>query len=113
MPQREASKFVIHTVTATGSDQAGAAELPIVASVVVTDANGTKGVRLPPIADYGIGVELRVYNNAAAALKVYPDSGGTINAASQDAAVEMENKTPAIFHAVSATEWSAVYTPNS
>ena len=44
-------------------------------SVVVADADGTKGVTLPACE---VGAEIWIFNNSGSTLKVYPDSGGAI-----------------------------------
>lgn len=90
------------TVAATGSVQGDAAAIPTGDFVVVTAADGTKGVILPtPTA----GQQILVKNNAAAILKVYPATGGAINGLSANAAISMAANTPAIFAASSPTQW--------
>jgi hypothetical protein len=69
---------------------------------VVTAADGTKGVVLPAGA---IGRRVTVKNNANAVLKVYPASGGTINAIAQDGAISMAAFTCCDFVAQTATQW--------
>jgi len=97
-------------VAATGSNQGTAAALLYPVNNV-TDGDGTKGVILPtPVA----GKTVLVYHSVATVgLPVYPQSGGTINGGSANAAVTIEGKTKAIFVATSSTNWAAMYTANS
>lgn len=62
------------SVAATGSVQ-GDAALIGASSVIVTAADGTKGVILPAAQP---GDEVDIFNNAALTLKVYPPSGAAI-----------------------------------
>lgn len=89
------------TVAAAGSAQGDATAI---ASdfCVVTAGDGTKGVVLPTAV---AGLQVLVKNNANAVLKVYPASGGAINALAGDAAISMAAYTCAIFAASSATQW--------
>lgn len=76
------------STAAAGTTTADAGVLPAGTSSVypTTGADGTKGVRIN-IADKINGKMLFIGNGAAAAtLKVYPPSGGTINGAAADAA---------------------------
>jgi hypothetical protein len=98
--------FNAATAAAAGSTQATAT--PLTASVNhVTGADGTKGVRLPAIAQPGQIVA--VYNaTSAQALKVYPPTGGTINGGAANAAVTQSGLTLALFIATSSTNWAAI-----
>lgn len=99
-----------NTCAAAGSDQAGATLLPS-AGASVSAADGTKGVRL---IEPSAGRVALVYNeHATAGLKVYPHTGGDINDGSTNAAVTIEGKTLALFWALDATTWAAIYTVNS
>lgn len=92
-------------VTAAGSSQSDAAQL-YHALNVVTGADGTKGVVLPT-ARAGMIVYLK--GVTAGVLKVYPATGGTINALSANAAISLASgATPAIFIASSATQWYTI-----
>lgn len=76
------------STAAAGSTTSDAGVLPAATAPVypTTAADGTKGVRIHA-SDKVTGRVIRVGNGAAAAvLKVYPPSGGTINGASADAA---------------------------
>lgn len=67
----------VTTVAAAGSTNANAAAIPASTYIcVVTAADATKGVILPAMVD---GQTIKVKNNAAAVLKVYPFSGAAIN----------------------------------
>jgi hypothetical protein len=97
-------------IAGAGSDQAGATAINP-NYVTVSGADGSVGVRLPEPTP---GRECRVYNlHATSGLKVYPHVGGDINDGSQNAAVTIEGKTLAIFYAVDATTWAAIYTANT
>lgn len=67
----------VTTVAAAGSTNADAAAISAATYIcVVTAADATKGVILPAMVD---GQTIKVKNNAAAVLKVYPFSGAAIN----------------------------------
>lgn len=67
----------VTTVAAAGSSNTDAGVIPAASYIcVVTAADGTKGVILPAMVD---GQTIKVKNNAAAVLKVYPFSGAAIN----------------------------------
>lgn len=90
------------SVAAAGSGQSDAAALSEGLSVV-TGANGTVGVKLPTAV---AGAIVLIKGTTSGVLKVYPASGGTINALSQDAAMSLASGViPAIFVAISATQW--------
>lgn len=100
----------VGTVAAAGSAQGDAAALTN-AVTYVTAADGTKGVVLPAAA---AGTLRLVYNtHATNGLKVYPASGDDVNDGTGDAAVTIEGKTLAIFLALDASTWAAIYTANS
>lgn len=89
-------------VAAAGSSQADAAQLAE-GLTRVTDANGTKGVILP-VAEAGMMVFIK--GDTAGVLKVYPASGGQINAVGADTAMSLASgKVPVILIAASATQW--------
>lgn len=94
------------TVAATGSDQAGAAALAA-GFTLVTDANATKGVRLPA-ASAGLVVIIKNADAANAILKVYPASGDAINAITADGAYSMAAKTSMLLVAYDSTTWYTV-----
>lgn len=92
------------TLAALGTIQGDAAAI-VTDVVVVTASDGTKGVVLPAGAT---GLSVRVINSVATAgntLKVYPASGGTINALAGDAAFVLGPGKVGLFTATSATQW--------
>jgi hypothetical protein len=92
------------TVAATGTNAATAA--PITTGTTnVTGADGTKGVILPAGATGAFSSWALVLDNAAAVLKVYPPTGGTINGLSANAALSVAANCPALFFSISATAW--------
>jgi hypothetical protein len=77
----------------------------------VTASDGSKGVRLP--APSQAGVLMFVYDSVATSgLKIYPNSGGTINGGSTDAAITIEGKTLAICIAQTTLNWAVIFTAN-
>lgn len=97
-------KIPVAAVAAAGSTQADAGALATGFSLV-SDANGTKGVKLPAAA---AGAVCIVKNNANAVLKLYPGSSDAINALSADAALSMAAFTSALLVAYDATTWYTV-----
>lgn len=92
------------TVAAAGANQGNAAAMSA-DFVLVTAADGTKGVILPvPVA----GRVLMLKNNVNAVLKVYPNSGGQINAVGADNAMSLAALVGAVFVASSATQWFTI-----
>lgn len=98
----------VGTVAAAGSVLADAGvESTNAQSIIVTDANGTKGVRVWTNA---IG-DLRFYaNQSASTLKIYPASGGTINNGGAGAAYTAPANSLTIMICLSATGWWALST---
>lgn len=99
-----AVRLPVAAVAATGSAQGDAAALSEGLNVV-SAADGTKGVVLPTAV---AGMTVIVKNTAAAALKIYPATGGTINALSANAAYSITNLTSTLLVASSATQWYSV-----
>lgn len=96
--------FSSATVAALGSNQSGAAQLTGTINHC-TGADGTKGVRLPSV--YRAGVLVVAYNaSTTSALKVYPQSGASINGGTANAAIDLAAQTPAVFIATSTTNWA-------
>lgn len=97
----QSSGTAYETVAAAGNSQ-GTATAMSADFVLVTAADGTKGVILPvPVA----GRQMIVKNNVNAVLAVYPNSGGAINAIAADGALSMAALTCATFVASSTTQW--------
>lgn len=89
------------TVAAAGNAQGDATAMSA-DFVLVTGADGTKGVILPaPVA----GRTLMLKNNTNAVLKVYPATGGAINAIAANGAMSLAALVGAVFVASSATQW--------
>lgn len=90
------------TVAAAGSTNADATDMAL-GIVVVTAGDGTKGTKLPTAAAGNVVI---VKNNAAAILKVYPNTSDQINALTvTTGAISMAANTCAMFVATSATNW--------
>lgn len=90
-------------VAAAGSTVTDAAQL-YPGFTVVTGADGTKGVKLPatPIA----GTVVYIKGTTSAVLKVWPDAAATINAVGSNGAMSLASGViPAMFVAISATQW--------
>lgn len=95
----------VYAVTALGSGQSDAAPL-IEGLNVVTGANGTLGVVLPTAVP---GMVVYIKGVTAGVLKVYPATGGTINALSANAAMSLASGAiPAVLVASSATQWYTI-----
>ena len=102
---RPSNLLGVSAVTAAGSTISDAAALANGLNIV-TGADGTKGVILPVAV---AGMQVYVKGVTAGVLKVWPQSGGTINALSASAAISLASgATPAIFVASSATQWYTI-----
>jgi len=93
----------VDAVAATGSAQGDAAAVAE-GFTHATDADATKGVKLPTAAAGKVCL-IKNSDAANAVLKVYPDTDDAINALSADAALSMAAKTSALFVALDATTW--------
>lgn len=95
----------VTTVAAAGSVIGDAAALSQGINIV-TGADGTKGVILPVARP---GAEVIIKGTTAGVLKIYPQSGSTINALSASAAMSLSSGAiPAILIATSATQWYTI-----
>lgn len=95
-------------LAATGSTQADAAVVGA-SSVIVTAADGTKGVILPAAQP---GDEIDIFNNAGSTLKVYPPSGAAIavngtGLGSANAAFSHLTYKEVTYKCYSSTQWTA------
>lgn len=73
---------------------------------VGTGANGTVGWRLPTAV---AGAIVIFKGTTAGVAKIYPATGGAINALAADAAISLASGAiPAIFVAISATQWYTI-----
>jgi predicted RecA/RadA family phage recombinase len=98
----QSNLLAVTAVTAAGSVIGDAAQLSQGLNVV-TGADGTKGVILPTAVP---GMQVIVKGVTAGVLKVWPKTGGTINALSASAALSMTTGAmPLTFVASSATQW--------
>jgi len=100
--------LTVEEITATGSDQTDAAEISSsgLALVYASGANGTKGIKLPPIVE-GKCFIIKNDDTDNAILKVYPNeaSGVSINVLTAGAAISMAAKTSAMFVARNGSQW--------
>jgi hypothetical protein len=95
-------------VTAAGTTQGGATLLTRPISIVSTVSAGvTDGVIMPTTT---IGMRIMVINTSAATLKVYPASGGQINALGTNVAFSLPAAGRLEFIAATTTQW---YTLNA
>lgn len=69
-------------VAAGSNSQANATELSAFLNVVATVSATTRAVKLPAAAE---GLMIAIHNTASTAVKVYPNTGDKINAASTNA----------------------------
>lgn len=97
-------RLPVAAVAAAGANQGNAAALSEGLNVV-SAADGTKGVRLPTAV---AGAVVIVKNTAAAALKIYPATGGAINAVAANGSYDITNLTSTLLVASSATQWYSV-----
>lgn len=95
------------TIAAAGSDQDGATLLTGALTYNVTGADGTKGVRLPSAV--ANGPSIRVYNNSASSLKVYPATGDDINDGTTDVHVTVAANQYGHFDSMDTATWAANY----
>jgi hypothetical protein len=102
----------VGTVAALGAAQGTAAPLPYAVNKV-TGADAAKGVILPDIDGMRLGTRIIVINAAAAALLVYPATGGTINAAAANAAVSVAANAVAEFIAFGEDVWWGPESPQA
>lgn len=94
----------VATVAAAGANQGNAAAIAT-GFTLVSAADATKGVILPAAA---AGLICFVKNNAAAVLKVYPNTSDAINAIAADGAFSMASLTSCIFIAYDAVTWYTI-----
>lgn len=104
--------MAINTISAAGSNQAGATAIPPVLggmkiqcqAVAVPSSNN--GVMLPAFVDAYGGVEITLLNtDLSNTMKVYPQPGGTINGGSPDAAVTIPAGDLRTLRAFSPLDW--------
>lgn len=94
-------------MSAAGTTQATAAEITADYVVVTTVTESANGVILPP---GNLNDEVIVVNgDSADNLMVYPRSGGKINRATADGAVELPPNRAAHFRGENALNWAAFF----
>lgn len=89
-------------LTAAGTTQSDALQLTSVVNQVTTAAAST-GVKLyatPAAGDVQV-----VYNGGANAIKVYPQTAGTINGLAANAGITLATNTSVMFFAATTTAW--------
>lgn len=103
---------LIGAVTAAGSSISDAAALPNAVNKV-TGADGAKGVILPSVTltNGRLGTVVFVQNITAAALLVYPQSGGTVSGGSTSASCSVASGSNALFIAIGADTWIGLEAP--
>jgi hypothetical protein len=93
--------MAVTAAAAAGSTQANATALAEGLNVV-SGADATKGVVLPTAV---AGATVIVKSTAGAVLKIYPATGGTINALSANGALSIAASTSVMLVASSTTQW--------
>jgi hypothetical protein len=93
-----------NAVSAAGSDQAGATALTVDYNVVTTVASST-GVKLPTAT---AGRRIIIVNKGANTLSIYPATGGTIDALSANAAIQVAANGSIELMASSTTQWYSI-----
>jgi hypothetical protein len=93
-----------NAVSAAGSDQAGATALTVDYNVVTTVASST-GVKLPTAT---AGRRIIIVNKGANTLSIYPATGGTIDALSANAAIQVAANGSIELMASSVTQWYSI-----
>lgn len=91
----------VNVVAASGSTQANCTLLTAETNVV-TGANATLAVRLPPAE---LDMSVTVLNAAAAALPVFPAKDGAINGGTADAAFAQAASTERTYYVTSLGNW--------
>ena len=99
---------ILYTVgsglTAIGTTQTDAYALVYAVNEFTTVATDT-GAVLPSSST---GMSITVYNGGANPLKLYPNSGATINGLASNAAMLLQKNTAVTFTCVSATRWIGI-----
>lgn len=92
------------TVTATGTDQSGAAALSKTFSVITGGAANT-GVKLPTSA---AGLLYTVLNSTSVSIKIYPNTSGTINSGTANVAISIPAGTTTKLVGTDGTNWNTM-----
>ena len=96
------------TISAAGTTQGAATALAKSYNIVKTASVSAEGVALP---DCVAGLEIDILNSTTATIKVYPNTGETIDSGSANAAVSLGSKMSLKLVGSSATNWVRL-TPN-
>lgn len=94
------------SISAAGTDQAGATGLTKMINIITTVPSGS-GVRLPTAI---AGYRLIIRNSGIENLNVYPASGAQIGTLGNDAPATLEPNTALEYFAISATQWYNINT---
>lgn len=101
-----ASNPTVGFVSATGTTQGAATALASAINVINAGATGTAdGVILPAAS---AGLTISVLNVTAATIKVYPGTGGNIEANAANASISIAPGTRLTFIAANSTQWYAM-----
>ena len=107
MSLRQPTRGAYAEMTAAGTTQATAAEITADYVVVTTVMASADGVILPP---GNLNDEVIVVNgDSADNLKIYPRSGGKINRATADEALDLPPNTAAHFRGENSLNWAAFF----
>lgn len=91
-------------VTAAGTDQSGATALTKTFNVVTT-ATANQGVKLPTAA---AGLWYNVVNGTSVNVKIYPNTSGTINSGTANAAIDLPAGATAQLIGTTSTNWNTM-----
>jgi hypothetical protein len=105
-PQAQALGDSSVAITAAGSTSANATGCDAQNTIYLMTASGSDGIRMNSAIP--LLTPIVVANNAAGNGKVYPHTGGTVNAGSTDAGETCNATTVQIWWRVSSTAWVAV-----
>lgn len=94
-------------IVATGTTIADAYQLSLEFNWIATTASGT-GVKLPELNASLIGTRIKIRNNGANTLAIYPTAGQTINGGSAGASVNLATVTTAEYVADLAGNWQVI-----
>ena len=97
----------VYATATAGTTQTQAGATALTGSVnVVTTGTASDGVKLP--AGYGAGDVVYIVNISAAALNVYPATGGAINGGSANAAKALAANLSGCYISLGSENWGAV-----
>lgn len=105
-PQAQGLGFSSKAITAAGSSSTDATVCDAQNTVFTMTASGSDGIRMSASAP--LLTPIIIANNAAGNGKVYPHTGGTVNAGSTDAGETCNSTTVQWWMRVSSTAWIAI-----